>query len=142
MSGRPKSKPTRVDGERLRVQDPGMESVPGGKTGALANAWWDGNAAALQTEMARLRAGLHLGRSLGLRTHAGHGLALSSDLPAEREGEVDREVRLAGRGRPDDGDDEPAGHRCCSPARVVTAHSASPPNTCEANRRLPSRLKA
>lgn len=54
-------------------------------TGALANAWWDGNAAAVQAEMARLRAGLHLGRSLGLRTHAGHGLALSSDLPAERD---------------------------------------------------------
>ena len=33
-----KSKPTRVDGERLRVEDPAMESVPGGKTGALANA--------------------------------------------------------------------------------------------------------
>ena len=38
MSGRRKSKPTRADGERLRVEDPGMESVPGGKTGALANA--------------------------------------------------------------------------------------------------------
>ena len=38
MSGRRKSKPTRADGERLRVEDPAMESVPGGKTGAMTNA--------------------------------------------------------------------------------------------------------
>jgi len=50
-------------------------------TGALANAWWDGDEAALQLELARLTAGLQLGRSLGLRTHAGHGLALSQNLP-------------------------------------------------------------
>ena len=35
---RARSKPTRVDGARLRVEDPAMESVTGGKTGALANA--------------------------------------------------------------------------------------------------------
>jgi pyridoxine 5-phosphate synthase len=50
-------------------------------TGALANAWWDGDAAALQHELTRLKAGLLLGRSLGLRTHAGHGLALTQHLP-------------------------------------------------------------
>ncbi|RZI83177.1 MAG: pyridoxine 5'-phosphate synthase [Rubrivivax sp.] len=48
-------------------------------TGALANAWWDGDATALQAELLRLKAGLALARSLGLRTHAGHGLALSDD---------------------------------------------------------------
>lgn len=46
-------------------------------TGPLSHAWWDNDPAALQTEMARLKAGLALGRSLGLRTHAGHGLALA-----------------------------------------------------------------
>jgi pyridoxine 5-phosphate synthase len=45
-------------------------------TGALANAWWAGDAATLQAEMARLTAGLRHAGSLGLRTHAGHGLAL------------------------------------------------------------------
>ncbi|MCH8178550.1 MAG: pyridoxine 5'-phosphate synthase [Proteobacteria bacterium] len=45
-------------------------------TGALANAWWDGDAAALQAELSRLQAGLRHAASLGLRTHAGHGLAL------------------------------------------------------------------
>ncbi|MFT3856787.1 MAG: pyridoxine 5'-phosphate synthase [Aquabacterium sp.] len=56
-------------------------------TGALANAWWDGDQAALQHELQRLRDGLTLGRSLGLRTHAGHGLALSQHLPV---GDEDR----------------------------------------------------
>jgi pyridoxine 5-phosphate synthase len=50
-------------------------------TGALANAWWDGDQAALAHEMQRLQSGLRLARSLGLRTHAGHGLALSTNLP-------------------------------------------------------------
>jgi pyridoxine 5-phosphate synthase len=50
-------------------------------TGALANAWWDGDAVTLQHELTRLRDGLRLGRSLGLRTHAGHGLALTQHLP-------------------------------------------------------------
>ncbi|KGM41812.1 pyridoxine 5'-phosphate synthase [Aquabacterium sp. NJ1] len=50
-------------------------------TGALANAWWDGDAALLAHELDRLKAGLKLGRSLGLRTHAGHGLALTQNLP-------------------------------------------------------------
>lgn len=54
-------------------------------TGALANAWWAGDQTLVQAELARLQAGILLGRSLGLRTHAGHGLALSSDLPAERD---------------------------------------------------------
>ncbi len=52
-------------------------------TGALANAWWDGDQAALAHEMQRLQAGLRLARSLGLRTHAGHGLALSTHLPVD-----------------------------------------------------------
>lgn len=50
-------------------------------TGALANAWWDGDAALLAHELDRIKAGLKLGRSLGLRTHAGHGLALTQNLP-------------------------------------------------------------
>jgi pyridoxine 5-phosphate synthase len=50
-------------------------------TGALANAWWDGDQAALAHELSRLKAGLARGRSLGLRTHAGHGLALTQHLP-------------------------------------------------------------
>jgi pyridoxine 5-phosphate synthase len=50
-------------------------------TGARANAWWDGDQAALAHELDRLKAGLQLGRSLGLRTHAGHGLALTQHLP-------------------------------------------------------------
>jgi pyridoxine 5-phosphate synthase len=35
----------------------------------------------LAHELDRLKAGLKLGRSLGLRTHAGHGLALTQNLP-------------------------------------------------------------
>ncbi len=52
-------------------------------TGALANAWWDGDQVVLQAELARLQEGLRLARSLGLRTHAGHGLALSKHLPID-----------------------------------------------------------
>lgn len=54
-------------------------------TGAFANAWWDRDVQAMDHELNRLREGLRLGRSLGLRTHAGHGLALWSpgvDRPA------------------------------------------------------------
>ncbi|MES2092183.1 MAG: pyridoxine 5'-phosphate synthase [Pseudomonadota bacterium] len=54
-------------------------------TGALANAWWDGDAAKVQAELQRLKAGLRLAQSLGLRTHAGHGLALSSSLQTSSE---------------------------------------------------------
>lgn len=45
-------------------------------TGAYANAWWDQDQAAIQHELQRLRNGLRLGRSLGLQTNAGHGLAV------------------------------------------------------------------
>lgn len=45
-------------------------------TGPLAHAWWDADAPALQAELQRLRAGLRQATGLGLRTHAGHGLAL------------------------------------------------------------------
>jgi len=45
--------------------------------GALANDWLAGDVAAMQGELQRLQAGLKLARGLGLRTHAGHGLALS-----------------------------------------------------------------
>lgn len=45
-------------------------------TGAYANAWWDRDVAGMQRELDRLREGLRLARSFGLRTHAGHGLAL------------------------------------------------------------------
>ncbi|RZL11671.1 MAG: pyridoxine 5'-phosphate synthase [Rubrivivax sp.] len=51
-------------------------------TGALANAWWAQHAAATQTELDRLVAGLRHAGGLGLRTHAGHGLALSDTGPA------------------------------------------------------------
>ena len=50
-------------------------------TGAFANAWWAGDAAAMAHELGRVRAALQLGRSLGLQTNAGHGLALW-DRPA------------------------------------------------------------
>ncbi len=46
-------------------------------TGSLANAWWDQDAAKVDAEMQRLQAGILHARALGLRTHAGHGLALS-----------------------------------------------------------------
>ena len=51
-------------------------------TGALANAWWAQDDAAVQAELSRLKAGIAHARSLGLRTHAGHGLALSDTGPA------------------------------------------------------------
>ncbi len=47
-------------------------------TGAFANAWWARDTPLMQAELARLERGLRLARSLGLRTHAGHGLALWS----------------------------------------------------------------
>jgi pyridoxine 5-phosphate synthase len=50
-------------------------------TGALAHAWWEADPARLKHELSRLQDGLRLGRSLGLRTHAGHGLALTAFLP-------------------------------------------------------------
>lgn len=45
-------------------------------TGAYANAWWDQDQAAMQHELQRLREGLRVGRSMGLQTNAGHGLAV------------------------------------------------------------------
>lgn len=51
-------------------------------TGPLAHAWWDLDAAKLQAELDRLKAGLQHARGLGLRTHAGHGLALLDGLRA------------------------------------------------------------
>lgn len=45
-------------------------------TGPLAHAWWDRDELGLQGELKRLRQGLLHASSLGLRTHAGHGLAL------------------------------------------------------------------
>lgn len=47
-------------------------------TGAFANAWWAGDVAAMHHELTRLEAGVRHARSLGLRAHAGHGLALWS----------------------------------------------------------------
>jgi pyridoxine 5-phosphate synthase len=58
-------------------------------TGAYANAWWAGDAALMALEFERLRAGLRLGRSLGLQTNAGHGLALW-DRPAPMDGNQPR----------------------------------------------------
>jgi pyridoxine 5-phosphate synthase len=48
-------------------------------TGAFANAWWARDKKGMQAELQRLKQGLQLARSLGLRTHAGHGLALWSE---------------------------------------------------------------
>jgi pyridoxine 5-phosphate synthase len=45
-------------------------------TGAFANAWWVGDAVTMRQELTRLEAGVRRARSLGLRAHAGHGLAL------------------------------------------------------------------
>ena len=50
-------------------------------TGALAHAWWAGDKPWLDRELQRLQAGLRHGRSLGLQTNAGHGLALKDHLP-------------------------------------------------------------
>ncbi len=47
-------------------------------TGAYANAFDASDAGAQQREFDRIAAGLKLGRSLGLDTHAGHGLSLQS----------------------------------------------------------------
>jgi len=50
-------------------------------TGAFANAWWEQDAATMRAELKRLADGVRNGRALGLRTHAGHGLALWSVPP-------------------------------------------------------------
>ena len=52
-------------------------------TGAFANAWWARDVPAMRSELQRLEAGVRQARSLGLRTHAGHGLALWSDTAAQ-----------------------------------------------------------
>ncbi|MDE2595157.1 MAG: pyridoxine 5'-phosphate synthase [Burkholderiales bacterium] len=49
-------------------------------TGPLSHAWWDNDVTQLQAELTRLKAGLGHARGLGLRTHAGHGLALLDGL--------------------------------------------------------------
>jgi pyridoxine 5-phosphate synthase len=48
-------------------------------TGAFANAWWARDSQTMHVELERLKQGLLLARALGLRTHAGHGLALWSE---------------------------------------------------------------
>ncbi len=48
-------------------------------TGAFANAWWARDAQGMRIELDRLNQGLQLARAIGLRTHAGHGLALWSE---------------------------------------------------------------
>lgn len=52
-------------------------------TGPLAHAWWDADQVGLQRELKRLQEGLRFARGLGLRTHAGHGLALSQSEPGQ-----------------------------------------------------------
>lgn len=52
-------------------------------TGPLAHAWWDADQAGLQRELTRIQEGLRFARSLGLRTHAGHGLALTQSEPGQ-----------------------------------------------------------
>lgn len=64
-------------------------------TGPLAHAWWDNDPVALQNELSRLRAGLQLGRSLGLRTHAGHGLALTQPGDAGLAGQTSSAALVA-----------------------------------------------
>jgi pyridoxine 5-phosphate synthase len=54
-------------------------------TGAYAEAWWAQEAGAMQSELKRIEQGLRLGRSLGLQTNAGHGLAVW-DRPAPHPG--------------------------------------------------------
>jgi pyridoxine 5-phosphate synthase len=54
-------------------------------TGAYANAWWDQDTEKMRLELDRVREGLRIGRSLGLRTNAGHGLAVW-DRPAPHPG--------------------------------------------------------
>ena len=48
-------------------------------TGAFANAWSARDTQGMHAELERLKQGLRLARSIGLRTHAGHGLALWSE---------------------------------------------------------------
>ena len=64
-------------------------------TGPLAHAWWDNDPVALQNELTRLQAGLQLGRSLGLRTHAGHGLALTQPGDAGLAGQTSSAALVA-----------------------------------------------
>lgn len=45
-------------------------------TGPYANAWWAGDVPSMQRELERVHAALQRGRSLGLQTNAGHGLAV------------------------------------------------------------------
>lgn len=52
-------------------------------TGPLAHAWWENDAEGLQRELKRIYDGLRFARSLGLRTHAGHGLALTQSEPGQ-----------------------------------------------------------
>lgn len=52
-------------------------------TGPLAHAWCDADQAGLQRELTRIQEGLRFARSLGLRTHAGHGLALTQSEPGQ-----------------------------------------------------------
>jgi pyridoxine 5-phosphate synthase len=52
-------------------------------TGAFANAWGARNIQDMHTELTRLKQGLKHARSLGLRTHAGHGLALWSEAASQ-----------------------------------------------------------
>ena len=52
-------------------------------TGLLAHAWWDADQAGLQRELTRIQEGLRFARSFGLRTHAGHGLALTQSEPGQ-----------------------------------------------------------
>ena len=55
-------------------------------TGAFANAWWADDAPGMARELARVREALRLGRSLGLQTNAGHGLAVWGRPAPSRDG--------------------------------------------------------
>ena len=55
-------------------------------TGAFANAWWADDAPAMVRELARVHVALRLGRSLGLQTNAGHGLAVWDRPAPSRDG--------------------------------------------------------
>ena len=51
-------------------------------TGALANAWWAEDGLSWQAEQSRLQAAVTHAQQLGLRVHAGHGLALGVSKPS------------------------------------------------------------
>lgn len=67
-----------IDADPVQIEAAARSAAPCIElhTGAYATAWFAADDVRAGQELARIEAGLQLGRSLGLRTHAGHGLAL------------------------------------------------------------------